>query len=666
MQDLLFLIPLLPLVAAVVNFLLGRWFLKNLAGPIATASVLGAWVLSLLVFIDQIGSEESLVQHLYTWIPAGDFQVPVTLYVDHLTAIMLMVVTTVSTLVHIYAIGYMHGDPGFYRFFSYLPLFVFSMLMLVLADNFLLLFVFWEAVGLCSYLLIGYYFRRNSASNAAKKAFIVNRIGDFGFGIAIMLIFVHTGSIVFNEAFAELGNVAAGTITLIGILLFTGAAGKSAQLPLFVWLPDAMEGPTPVSALIHAATMVTAGIYMVARSFPIFDASDTARLVVAVTGALTAIIAATIGITQFDIKRVVAYSTVSQLGYMAFALGVGAWIPAIFHLATHAFFKALLFLGSGSVIHGMHEEQDMRHMGGLKKYMPITYWTFLLAALANAGIVPLAGFWSKDEIIVGSWAEGFWWITIIGLIAAFFTALYMFRVVFMTFHGEPRFNTNELHPHESPSIMAVPLIILAVPTVIFGAIVGWPPEEGWIHDFLEPNFHATESAEEHASVAATSGLVFAAQEDAEGEEHGEEAGEEHHISQTTIWTFAVISTLVALAGIGAAYMAYIKRSPAFDPGLWGQRFGGLYTFIYRKWMLDELYEAVIVHPSYLFSVFLWRIVDVGIIDATVNGVAGGVNSTSSRLRRVQTGFVANYALAIALGAVVIVGVYFIFESNLFS
>ena len=658
MEDLLFLIPLLPLVAAVVNFLLGRWFLRSLAGPIAAASVFGAWLLSLLVFIDQLGSEESLVQHLYTWIPAGDFEVPVTLYVDHLTAVMLMVVTTVSTLVHIYAMGYMHGDPGFYRFFSYLPLFVFSMLMLVLADNYLLLFVFWEAVGLCSYLLIGYYFRRNSASNAAKKAFIVNRIGDFGFGIAILMIFVQTGSVVFNEAFSELGGVAGGTMTLIGILLFTGAMGKSAQLPLFVWLPDAMEGPTPVSALIHAATMVTAGIYMVARSFPIFDASDTARLVVAITGALTAIIAATIGITQFDIKRVVAYSTVSQLGYMAFALGIGAWIPAIFHLATHAFFKALLFLGSGSVIHGMHEEQDMRRMGGLKKYMPITYWTFLLAALANAGIVPFAGFWSKDEIIVSSWIYGYWWITIIGLIAAFFTALYMFRVVFMTFHGKPRFDTNELHPHESPAIMAVPLMILAVPTVIFGAIVGWPPEEGWIHDFLEPNFSSSEGSD-HASVAATTGLAFAAQ----AAEEEESAYDKY---RTEIWTFAVISTLVALAGIVVAYLAYIKRSPMFSPELWGQRFRGLYTFIYRKWMLDELYEAVIVHPSYLFSVFLWRIVDVNIIDATVNGVAGGVNSTSSRLRRVQTGFVANYALAIALGAVVIVGAYFIFESNLFT
>lgn len=308
----------------------------------------------------------------------------------------------------------------------------------------------------------------------------------------------------------------------------------------------------------------------------------------------------------------------------------------------------------------------MRRMGGLRKYMPITYWTFLLAALANAGIVPFAGFWSKDEIIVGSWAEGFWWVTIIGLIAAFFTALYMFRVVFMTFHGQPRFNTSEVHPHESPSIMTVPLIILAVPTVIFGAIVGWPPEKGWIHDFLEPNFTVEESVEENASIAAAPGVVLAAQPETQGEEEEAGAEEEEELSQTTIWSFAVISTLVALAGIGVAYLAYIRRSPIFSPELWAQRFRGLYTFIYRKWMLDELYEALIVHPSYLFSVFLWRIVDVGIIDATVNGVAGGVNSTSSRLRRVQTGFVANYALAIALGAVVIVGAYFVFESNLFS
>jgi NADH-quinone oxidoreductase subunit L len=658
MEDLLFLIPLLPLVAATVNFLLGRWWIRKLAGPLATLAVFGAWVLSLMAFVDQVVNDEPLRQHLYTWIPAGDFTVPVTLFVDPLGAVMLMVVTTVSTLVHLYAIGYMRGDPGFYRFFSYLPLFVFSMLMLVLADNFLLLFVFWEGVGLCSYLLIGYYFRRRSAADAAKKAFIVNRIGDFGFGIGIMLIFVKFGSVAFDEVFAHVGDRSANTLTAIGILLFTGAIGKSAQLPLFVWLPDAMEGPTPVSALIHAATMVTAGIYVVARSFPIFNASEDARLVVAIVGAATALIAATIGLTQFDIKRVVAYSTVSQLGYMAFALGVGAYIPAIFHLMTHAFFKGLLFLGSGSVIHGMHEEQDMRRMGGLKKFMPITYWTFLAAAAANAGIFPLAGFWSKDEIIVGAWVADHQWAAVVGLIAAFFTSLYMFRVVFMTFHGQPRFDPHEVHPHESPLVMTVPLVLLAIPTILIGAIVGWPPEKGEIHDFLQPNFTAEESAD-HASVAAAPQVTFALQ--AEEEHSGE-----HEVSNATIWTFGIVSTIVALAGLAVAYLAYIKRSPAFDPELWAARFGGLYRFVYRKWMFDELYDWLIVRPMYWFSVFLWQIVDVRIIDAAVNGVAGGISFTSSRLRRVQTGFVANYALAIALGAVLIVGAYFVFASDLFS
>ncbi|HUG14745.1 MAG TPA: NADH-quinone oxidoreductase subunit L [Thermomicrobiales bacterium] len=654
MQDYLVLIPLLPLVAAIVNFLFGRWFIKDLSGTIAALAVGGSFIVSLFVFLDQYGSDEALRQHLYTWIPAGDFQVPVALFADHLTAVMLLVVTSVSTLVHVYAIGYMKGDPGFYRFFSYLPLFVFSMVMLVLADNFLTLFVFWEAVGLCSYLLIGYYFRRTSAADAAKKAFIVNRIGDFGFGIGIMLLFVHLGSVVFADIFAEIGTLGGGTITLVALLLFTGAIGKSAQLPLLVWLPDAMEGPTPVSALIHAATMVTAGVYMVARSYPIFVLSSDAMLVVAIIGVATAFIAATIGITQFDIKRVIAYSTVSQLGFMVFALGVGAWVAAIFHLATHAFFKALLFLGSGSVIHGMHEEQDMRRMGGLKKYMPITYWTFVIAALANAGIIPLAGFWSKDEIILSSWLDGAWWVTVVAFGTAFLTALYMFRVVFLTFHGKERFDTEHLHPHESPRIMVVPLIMLAIPTVLVGALMGWPPEEGWIHDFLGPVFSSGDAG--HALVASTMGLGALNQV----------AEEAHHVSTSQIVLFGVISTIVAVAGIAVAYLAYIAKSPAFNPEAWSQRYRGAYSFIYRKWRLDELYDVTIVRPGYWLADRLWRFVDVSIIDGTVNGVASVVGFTSSRLRRVQTGFVANYALAIAIGAVIIVGAYFVFVSSLFA
>jgi NADH-quinone oxidoreductase subunit L len=343
---------------------------------------------------------------------------------------------------------------------------------------------------------------------------------------------------------------------------------------------------------------------------------------------------------------------------MVYALGVGAWIPAIFHLVTHAFFKGLLFLGSGSVIHGMHDEQDMRNMGGLKKYMPITYWTFLIAALANAGIFPLAGFWSKDEIILGSWVEGYQWVAVVGFLAAFFTALYMARVIYLTFHGEERFDTRQLHPHESPRVMAVPLILLAIPAAVIGLGLGWPPEKGWIHDFLEPNFHS-EAADAHALVAVGPDVTFAAQE-------SEAAAEEHHVSNTETITFGIISTIIAGGGWLIAYAAYIRKVPALSPELWASRFGGFYTFVSRKWMFDELYEMFIVHPMYLFSRFLWRIVDVGIIDATVNGVAGTVGFTSSRLRRVQTGFVANYALAMALGAVIIVGAFFVFQSDLFA
>ncbi len=632
MEQWLFLIPLAPLVAAVVNFMFGRWIIKNFASWIASGAVALSFVLSLIVFFQIRSNGDLITQHLYTWIPAGSFRIPVTLQVDQLTAIMLMVVTFVSLLVHIYSFGYMHGDPGFYRFFSYLPLFVFSMLMLVLADNYLLLFVFWEGVGLCSYLLIGFWYRRRSAAQAAKKAFIVNRIGDFGFTIGILFIFTHFGTLEYSKVFSSLGTASDSTLTLIALLLFTGAIGKSAQIPLFIWLPDAMEGPTPVSALIHAATMVTAGIFMVARSYPIFEASHDAMQVVAIIGAATALVAATIAVTQYDIKKVIAYSTVSQLGYMAFALGVGAWVPAIFHLFTHAFFKGLLFLGAGSVIHGMHEEQDMRRMGNLKKYMPVTYWTFMIGALANAGLFPFAGFWSKDETIAGAWASHHPFIAITGLVAAFFTALYMMRVVFMTFHGTERFDTEHLHPHESPWSMKGPLILLAIPALLVGALVGWPPDKGWFHTFLEPVFAAGKPPVD--------------------------------ITSATTYTFAIVSTLVVLAGIGIAYLAYVKES--ISPRDWAKRLGPAYQLAANLWYFDAAYERFIIHPLYLFSVVLWRVVDVEIIDGAVNGVASIVSYTSERWRRAQTGLVSNYALAIAFGAVIIVGAFLIFGSNLFQ
>jgi NADH-quinone oxidoreductase subunit L len=372
-----------------------------------------------------------------------------------------------------------------------------------------------------------------------------------------MLIFVHLGTVMFEETFANIGTLGSTTITIIALLLFTGAIGKSAQLPLFVWLPDAMEGPTPVSALIHAATMVTAGVYMVARTYPIFIQSADAMLVVSIVGIVTALIAATIAITQYDIKRVVAYSTVSQLGFMVFALGVGAWVAAIFHLLTHAFFKGLLFLGSGSVIHGMHEEQDMRRMGGLKKYMPITYWTFLIAAAANAGIFPLAGFWSKDEILVGAYLHHSYIIMTLGFVAAFFTSLYMFRVVFMTFHGEERFDHEHVHPHESPMVMAGPLIVLAVLAATVG-FIGFPPEDGWIHHFLHPVF---------------------------------DLAEVHHVTLTETLIFGVASTLVAVSGIAVAYMAYMKRSETFSPKVWSERVPWAYSLFYNKWYFDNIYQA---------------------------------------------------------------------------
>ncbi len=640
MSDLLFLIPLLPLAAFCINILLGRSLIRNNAHWVAMPAVFGSWILSLLVLLDMDNNQEALSQRLFTWIPSGDFNVTVSLYADQLTAIMLMVVTTVGLLVHVYSVGYMHGDPGFYRFFSYLPLFVFSMLMLVLADNLLVLFVFWEAVGLCSYLLIGYYFRRRSAGNAARKAFIVNRVGDLGFGLGIMLAFWTFGTIsfygeegIFERAFNhEALGIAGGTMTLMGILLFIGACGKSAQFPLHVWLPDAMEGPTPVSALIHAATMVTAGIYMCARTYTIFISSETAMLFVTVIGAFTAFMAATIALTQNDIKRVVAYSTLSQLGYMAAAIGTGAWVAAIFHLMTHAFFKGLLFLGCGSVIHGMHEEQDIQKMGGLRKYMPLTFWTFLIGSLANAGVMPLAGFWSKDEIIVGAWISdsALGKLTAVVLLAAaFLTALYMFRLVFLVFFGKERFDTSHLHPHESGKWMAIPLVLLAIPSVVVG-FVGFPPEAGWFHDFLHHSF-------EHVEV--------------------------HHVSLAMTWTFGIISTVAALGGIAAAYLTYHKGTISAEA--LAARFPAAYQFLFNKWYFDELYGKIFVQPLQRFSVFLWRVVDVGVIDAAVNGVATGISATSQRLRHVQTGLVANYALAIALGMVLIVGVYLAGFSNLF-
>jgi len=674
MADYLFLIPALPLLAFAINFIFGRNFIRDKAHWIAAPAVFASFVLSLIVFFNIRDKGEALDKHLFTWIPSGSFHIEVALHVDQLTAVMLLVVTSVGFLVHFYSIGYMQGDPGYFRFFSYLPLFVFSMLMLVMADNFLVLFVFWEAVGLCSYLLIGYYFQRRSANNAAKKAFIVNRIGDLGFGVGIMWIFSAFGTLNFfgdTGVFhlAETGTVSGRTLTGISLLLFMGAMGKSAQFPLHVWLPDAMEGPTPVSALIHAATMVTAGIYLIARAHPIVEQSQTAMWVIATIGALTAFMAATIAITQNDIKRVIAYSTVSQLGYMAFALGTGAWISAIFHLMTHAFFKGLLFLGCGSVIHGMHEEQDIQKMGGLRKYMPITFWTFMAGSLANAGVVPFAGFWSKDELITGAWTSSVFpnWgkvIAIVGLVSAFLTAFYMFRLVFLTFYGKPRFDVHDVHVHESGPTMTIPLVLLAIPSLLVG-FVGFPPDDGRIHHFLAPVFESGSSTTEAAAPPAETASLYVLQETTTDEHAANEtaaAPAEHHISNSTKWTFAILSTIVALSGIFVAYLTYITGT--ISATAVARRFNGIYLFLYERWRIDEFFDRNVVQQLKRFAMFSWRVIDVGIIDGTVNGMARLVTGLSGRLRTLQTGLVANYALAIALGMVVIIGVYFAAFSDL--
>ena len=671
MEQYLYLIPLLPLLAFVVNLLFGR-FLGTAAHWIATPSVFASFLLSLLVFRQISETGEPLRQDLYTWIQSGSFHIGINLFVDQLTAVMLLVVTSVGFLVHVYSKGYMKGDPGFARFFAYLPFFVFSMLMLVLADNFLLLFFFWEGVGLASYLLIGFWFTRRSAAGAAQKAFIVNRIGDLAFGLGLIWIFYQFGTLDFSEVFAQVPAAPVAVVTGIALLLFGGAAGKSAQFPLHVWLPDAMEGPTPVSALIHAATMVTAGIYLIVRTHTFYESAPTAMLVVALIGAFTSFMAATIAVAQNDIKRVVAYSTLSQLGYMAMGAGVGAFIPAIFHLVTHAFFKGCLFLGAGSVIHGMHEEQNIQRMGGLRRWMPVTFWTFLAASFANAGMIPFAGFWSKDEIIVGAWVTNQIPVTIgqilaiVGLVTAFFTAFYMFRLVFLVFTGEPRFDPHEIHPHESPPSMAIPLVLLAIPSVALGWLIGWPPEGGSIHAFLEPVFAGEDDTAEGDEVAS---LYMLQEETAPaGEEEGEEghgagaaAEEEHHVSQETIVAFGVASTAAAVAGIGLAYLTYSRGTvPAPEA-----RASALYLFLRDKWRWDELYNGAIVQPLGNLANALWRVVDVRIIDGRSMASASASARSASGLRHVQTGLVTNYALAIALGMVVLVGIYLGLSSTLF-
>ncbi|MCL2790995.1 MAG: NADH-quinone oxidoreductase subunit L [Desulfobulbus sp.] len=631
-------IPLLPLASFVVTLLVGkRWGARAHWLPIL--AVLVAFCCALDAFF-RVRSGVIINQDIYTWLQSGSLTVSIGFLVDQLTAVMLIVVTSVSSLVHIYSVGYMKGEEGYYRFFAYLSLFTFSMLMLVLGNNFLQLFFGWEAVGLSSYLLIGFYFNKQAAADAGKKAFIVNRFGDFGLLIGLLLIFTLFGSLHYQEVFSRVGELEHQAISLLGapvnaatliaLLLFCGAIGKSAQIPLHVWLPDAMEGPTPVSALIHAATMVTAGVFLIARCNPLFSLSAVALNLITVLGAITALFAATIALVQTDIKRVVAYSTVSQLAYMFIGCGVGAYSAGIFHLFTHAYFKALLFLGCGSVILGMHHEQDVRCMGGLKRHMPITYWTFLLASLSIAGIPGLAGFFSKDEILLMAFntdlATGkFAWA--IGILVAFLTAFYSFRLLFLIFHGEFRGAEEQRHHlRESPGVVTWPLMLLAVGAVAAGwfgvpALLGGG--DHWAH-FLEPVLGHPQM---HVP-AVTEGLLMGG------------------------------SILAGVCGIGLAF--YLYHLKPHLPGLLAERLTLVHRWLLHKYYVDELYEAALVKPTLAFSRrVVLRIVDLACIEGMVNGLPRIIGLAAERLRRLQDGQVSHYLAWMGGGALVLVAVLLI-------
>ncbi|MEZ5345315.1 MAG: NADH-quinone oxidoreductase subunit L [Pyrinomonadaceae bacterium] len=706
-NNLLSLIIFAPLLGAVINWLIGgRLRNEMFSGVVACASVAVSCVVAFIIAFG-VGTSNSgalfapegkaVLDHIWTWIEVGDFRVDFALGMDRLSGIYVCFITFVGLLIHIFATGYMHGDKGFYRFFAYLNLFMFAMLTLILADNYLLMFVGWEGVGLCSYLLIGYYINKDEARRAAKKAFVMNRIGDWGVLMGMFLIFTMTGSLSFFDKTVDGTEVQsvfswvaqnitaadpftwsvifAGGLTSAALLLFIGATGKSAQIPLLTWLPDAMAGPTPVSALIHAATMVTAGVYLVVRSNVIFQNAPTAMMIVATIGAATALFAATIAISQTDIKKVLAYSTVSQLGYMFLACGVGAFGAAIFHVMTHAFFKALLFLGSGSVIHGMHHEQDMRKMGNLKKYMPVTFFTMAAGWIAIAGIFPFSGFFSKDEILyktfantaLGNYATFLW---VIGVITAILTAVYMTRMMVMTFWGNERFHDElpdehhdhadddddhhhipaDFKPHESPLSMTVPLIVLAVLSTV-GGLVGIPyaissfvshSDINVFEHTLEPvikkvgaDSHAAETAGHSAEPAAA----------AETADHGAHDPAEIRTERL----LAGFSLLLAIAGVAGGFL-YFKKNPLKT----------MPKVLQKKWYLDEIYNKGIVDPiTNLSRKGLWQGFDVGFVDGTVNGIGSFVTELGSLARRIQVGFVRSYAAMILLGALIVVG-YFIY------
>jgi NADH-quinone oxidoreductase subunit L len=730
-NNLLSLIIFAPLVGAAINWFVGRRLRneKFVAGIACAAVGISTLVAFYLAFKANgaLRSTQPVLDHLWTWIQVGRFRADFGLAMDRLSGTYTLFVTFVGFLIHLFAAGYMHKDAGFYRFFAYLNLFMFAMLTLVLADNFLLMFVGWEGVGLCSYLLIGYYTDRKEAGDAAKKAFITNRVGDWGFVLGVMLVFFLTGSISFfnkpehgvASALQIIGGMSvdpftwqvifAGGITSVAVLLFIGAAGKSAQIPLYVWLPDAMAGPTPVSALIHAATMVTAGVYMIVRCSAIYTHAPTAMFIVAIIGAATAIFAATIGIAQNDIKKVLAYSTVSQLGYMFLACGVGAFGAAIFHVITHAFFKALLFLGSGSVIHGMHHEQDMRRMGGLKKYMPITFATMLIGWLAISGIPIFAGFFSKDEILWKVWSASlfslpspFWskLLWFIGGLTALLTAIYMTRMMVMTFWGTERFrepnvaydhhaaDEHEHHgvhePHESPWVMTVPLIVLAVLSTI-GGLIGVPYALGsllsdhptnYIEQTLEPAISHVPAAAAHTSEANQADSIewlSAKPQPHDGappvhsldgtnagsaQEAGTAAATVSHdhspeeISQERL--LALVSVLIAATGIAAGWLVFKKRPLLQMPRI-----------LENKYYVDEIYDTAIINPINVVSrEGLWKVFDRGVIDGFLHSVGEAVTEMGRLFRHMQAGFVRGYAAIILFGALAIIGFFAYFAVGL--
>ncbi len=639
----LWLIPVLPLAGAAINGFLGKKSSRtavSIVGLFFSAAAF-AWALRVVlnVSIESLPYQEFFAH----WIRSGTFTVDFAFYLDQLSLIMLLVVTGVGFLIHIYSVGYMWDDPGYYRFFTYLNLFLFFMLTLILANNYLMMFIGWEGVGLASYLLIGFWFTKDSAASAGKKAFIVNRIGDFGFLIGIFLLIQHFGSLDFTKVSMQVQplaaeNSGAGFLTAIALLLMVGACGKSAQIPLYVWLPDAMEGPTPVSALIHAATMVTAGVYMVSRSHLIFERAPQAMMVVAIIGTLTALFAATIGIAQTDIKKVLAYSTVSQLGYMFMACGVGAFSAGVFHLMTHAFFKGLLFLGAGSVIHAVGGEQDMRKMRGLRTYIPWTFLTMGIATLAIAGIPPLAGFWSKDEILWKAYSSphGSWVFWLFGVITAFITSFYMFRLLFMTFFGDYQGAQVDEHgrgthaaghgdhghePHESPMVMLVPLMILALLSIV-GGLVGIGNR---FEHFLEPVFG--------------SGFTEAVGESASG---------------ATEYVLMGISVGIAFLGLFFAWLLYVSKPEL--PKKIATGLNGLYTTVLNKYYVDEIYAKLFVKPLIDGSTsILWQGVDRALIDDTVNNAADGTRRVSDEVRHMQSGNLRSYAGWIAAGSAVVIG-----------